>query len=398
MSPTLAEMAGQYLTHAHLDRIIAEVTEYWAANVDVDPILLASLENIDWQIADLPGRTLGEVIGNTVFLDFDAAGFGWFVDQEGAAGFGQIDLLTVAAHELGHVLGYRHNEGGYAAGGSLMGATLDSGVSLVAVADIGAQLHDTDSIVAQLEPTVEESIKPSASSVLVAPAIATATAAKSTATVSTPAKPAATTSVGDLRVFDPGSGELLTYAAEARGVEVDTDAAVERVAATAEADNGKGFGIAGAPGYVMVEADERDRVAAGESVDDVSRTVATAKFAYYDEHGEVAATSADVGVAPERIVGTRPEITTPRGPDDGSGPAPASGNAVIFDLEEAVVSVDAAANDKRDADALQEDDRSAKLASAGALGAVWRLLERSRGIVPSNATLRAPGSRGSDDD
>ena len=67
---------------------------------------------------------LGEEIGNTIYLDSDAAGHGWFVDptpatdaeftQLGSSGelqavdpqaVDRIDLLTVVEHELGHVAG-----------------------------------------------------------------------------------------------------------------------------------------------------------------------------------------------------------------------------------------------------------------------------------------------------
>ncbi len=67
------------------------------------------------QIVDLPGDELAEAIGNTILLDVDAAGFGWFIDptpaddvefQTGAPEVqGRVDLLTVITHEFGHVLG-----------------------------------------------------------------------------------------------------------------------------------------------------------------------------------------------------------------------------------------------------------------------------------------------------
>ena len=74
-------------------------------------------------IGDLPGRTLGETSGNTIVLDIDAAGWGWFVDQTptnnseflrlGNQGEQyRMDLLTVVMHELGHVLGRDHDADG----------------------------------------------------------------------------------------------------------------------------------------------------------------------------------------------------------------------------------------------------------------------------------------------
>ena len=65
-------------------------------------------------IGDLGGTTLGLASGNTIWLDENAAGWGWFVDStpwddaEFTAPGNQgeqnrIDLLTVVMHELGHL-------------------------------------------------------------------------------------------------------------------------------------------------------------------------------------------------------------------------------------------------------------------------------------------------------
>jgi hypothetical protein len=53
---------------------------------------------------------------DTIFIDADAAGYGWFVDEtpEDDVEFatadseadGKMDLLTAVMHELGHVLGF----------------------------------------------------------------------------------------------------------------------------------------------------------------------------------------------------------------------------------------------------------------------------------------------------
>ena len=84
------------------------------------------LKAISFQIADLGGSTLGlESGGNKVVLDDNAAGYGWYVDstpmddkefttvfsktridaKSTAAPAGQMDLLTVVMHEMGHILG-----------------------------------------------------------------------------------------------------------------------------------------------------------------------------------------------------------------------------------------------------------------------------------------------------
>lgn len=90
----------------------------------IDPPGAELLSTVDVQIVDLGGSQLGRASGNRILLDINAAGHGWFVDpslddddeftQLATDGLlanadsdaaGRIDLLTVLAHELGHVMG-----------------------------------------------------------------------------------------------------------------------------------------------------------------------------------------------------------------------------------------------------------------------------------------------------
>jgi uncharacterized membrane protein len=99
--------------------LIAEAISRWeVAGVDT-----SALHGVDVRIADLGGTKLGLASGNTIFLDANAAGWGWFVDAApgndaeyftpGNQGEqGRMDLLTAIAHELGHLLGYEHAESG----------------------------------------------------------------------------------------------------------------------------------------------------------------------------------------------------------------------------------------------------------------------------------------------
>jgi hypothetical protein len=71
-------------------------------------------------VRDLPPGYLGLTVGNTIFIDRDGAGSGWFIDPS-PADDGKFsmddrpdgyDLLTAIMHELGHLLGANHSAAG----------------------------------------------------------------------------------------------------------------------------------------------------------------------------------------------------------------------------------------------------------------------------------------------
>ena len=93
-------------------------------------------------ITDLAPGVLAQAVGSVVYLDRDAAGFGWYTATSGslftstnAAGDlvakrnsladGHIDLMTVLLHELGHMAGLTHDATGT---GRVMLDTLPAGV------------------------------------------------------------------------------------------------------------------------------------------------------------------------------------------------------------------------------------------------------------------------------
>jgi polyvinyl alcohol dehydrogenase (cytochrome) len=114
--------------------LLSEAIARWqAAGAD-----MSALADVQIAIADLRGTQLGLASGNTITLDVNAAGWGWYIDPTPAddgefylpgdqGEQNRMDLLTVLLHELGHVLGHEHDEGG------VMSATLAVGTRIAFV-------------------------------------------------------------------------------------------------------------------------------------------------------------------------------------------------------------------------------------------------------------------------
>ena len=162
------------LTDANLKPIVAQAIAEWSA-LGVSQDVLSAMANASVVIKDLPGSELGLTSLDTVIIDRNAAGYGWFIDPtpsdnkefQKSSADGQLhaldpkavdrmDLLTVVAHELGHIAGLDDIESSF---GSLMNRTLSKGVRRTAGAS------ETDSLFAngKLDAVVTSVVGPSPS-------------------------------------------------------------------------------------------------------------------------------------------------------------------------------------------------------------------------------------------
>ena len=108
------------LTEQQLQPIVVEAERRLTAATGIQ--VAAAMTGLSVQIVDLPGNTLGEAAGNTIYLDPTAAGYGWFVDStpaddrefadllgpyalaagKNSPAASRVDLLTTVMHEMTH--------------------------------------------------------------------------------------------------------------------------------------------------------------------------------------------------------------------------------------------------------------------------------------------------------
>jgi hypothetical protein len=116
--------ATGWLSDSQLTPIVAEARLLWSAALGENDGRLASLDGAQIMVGNLPGDRLGVTLGRDIFIDSDAAGYGWIFDGTGLQGSGGMDPLSVVMHEMGHLMGFDDDDH---AAGDVMSSVLEAG-------------------------------------------------------------------------------------------------------------------------------------------------------------------------------------------------------------------------------------------------------------------------------
>ena len=103
---------------------VDEAIRRWTESGQIDDAQVIALQGVEFVIADLSPGVLAQSTTDTIYIDDDAAGFGWFVDPtpsddiefDDPAFSGdssdRMDLLSAVMHEMGHIIGFDHQDEG----------------------------------------------------------------------------------------------------------------------------------------------------------------------------------------------------------------------------------------------------------------------------------------------
>lgn len=114
------------ITTGDLIPIVDEARLLWTKALGSDDPRLSILNGITIQVGNLPDNRLGVTMADTILIDRDAAGWGWFVDSTpddntefsqllsngsfgatmGTVAAGRMDLLSTVLHEMGNAMGF----------------------------------------------------------------------------------------------------------------------------------------------------------------------------------------------------------------------------------------------------------------------------------------------------
>jgi Ca2+-binding RTX toxin-like protein len=149
----VAEVAN--LTGVQLQPLVQVAIAKWIRSGLIDEEQIRQLRQLNFEIGDLEGLALGQTDADThtITVDINGAGYGWFIDRtpnqdrefvgnvasEDSDAYGKMDLLSVLIHEIGHYLGFDHDDSD---GLTLMDSDLDAGQRLELAHTDGTDVAD----------------------------------------------------------------------------------------------------------------------------------------------------------------------------------------------------------------------------------------------------------------
>jgi subtilisin-like proprotein convertase family protein len=80
LAESSATEAAPILSNEELEPIVNEAVRRWTESGLLDAAQLVAIESIEFEITNLAGTTLGLTTAETIVIDTDAAGYGWYVD------------------------------------------------------------------------------------------------------------------------------------------------------------------------------------------------------------------------------------------------------------------------------------------------------------------------------
>jgi hypothetical protein len=129
-APT-GENTAPGLVASQIQPVVVEAEAIWAKVLGPNNARLAILNGITVQVGELPNAQIGDTIGDTIYIDSTADGWGWYIDPSasgnagfqstaipgvmtavpGSAAVGHMDLLSTVLHEMGNVMGFAEDTG-----------------------------------------------------------------------------------------------------------------------------------------------------------------------------------------------------------------------------------------------------------------------------------------------